>query len=40
MGTNSDIFEAQLAPICAQLEGHEFVLVDGQIECEPAEGSP
>ena len=40
MGTNSKILESQLAPICAQLEaeGHEFVYVDGQIECEAADG--
>lgn len=39
MGTNSSIFEAQLAPIVANLDpSHEFVYVNGEIECEPAEG--
>ncbi|KAL7621660.1 hypothetical protein AAE478_008987 [Parahypoxylon ruwenzoriense] len=40
MGTNSDIHEAQLAPILAQLDpAHEFVFVDGLIQCEPADGA-
>jgi pimeloyl-ACP methyl ester carboxylesterase len=39
MGTNSDIYEAQLAPIIAQLDpSHEFVFVDGLVACEPADG--
>lgn len=39
MGTNSDIYEAQLAPIIAQLDpSHEFVFVDGTVPCEPADG--
>ncbi|KAK6213784.1 hypothetical protein QIS74_09786 [Colletotrichum tabaci] len=38
MGTNSDVYEAQLAPIIAQLDpGHEFVFVDGLLDCEPAD---
>ena len=39
MGTNAQIFEAQLAQIRSQLVGqHEFVFVDGEVECEPAPG--
>ncbi|KAK4118271.1 hypothetical protein N657DRAFT_651448 [Parathielavia appendiculata] len=39
MGTNSEIYEAQLAPIRGHLGAeHEFVFVDGAIECEPAHG--
>lgn len=38
MGTNSDIYEAQMAPIIAQMDtAYEFVFVDGLIECEPAD---
>lgn len=38
MGTNSSIFESQLGPISSQLEthGHEFIFVDGQVECDTA----
>ena len=41
MGTNSTIFEGQLGPIVSDLEaqGHEFVFVDGQIECDAADGT-
>ncbi|KAI1100338.1 serine hydrolase FSH [Jackrogersella minutella] len=39
MGTNSAVFEAQLAPIIANLDpSHEFVYIDGLIECEASEG--
>ncbi|KAJ4293020.1 hypothetical protein N0V88_005684 [Collariella sp. IMI 366227] len=39
LGSNSDILEAQLAPIRAHLgPEHEFLYVDGFIECEPAPG--
>ena len=39
MGTNSAVYEAQLAPVRAQLDpSHEFVFLDGQIECEAATG--
>ena len=38
MGTNSNILEAQIAGICARLEGHDFVFVDGQVECDAADG--
>lgn len=39
MGTNSAVYEAQLAPVRAQLDpSHEYVFLDGEIECEPAEG--
>ena len=40
MGTNSSIFESQLGSTLPYLEaqGHEFVFVDGLIECAPAEG--
>ncbi|KAK0386276.1 hypothetical protein NLU13_6113 [Sarocladium strictum] len=39
MGTNSDIYEAQLGPIMAQLDpSHEFVFVDGTVPCGPADG--
>ncbi len=38
-GTNSEVFRAQLGPICAQLEGHEFVFLDGHIECGAADRS-
>lgn len=38
MGTNSDIYEAQLAPIIAHMDpAYEFVFVDGLVECEPAD---
>ena len=40
MGTNSSIFESQLSSTLPYLEaqGHEFIFVDGLIECAPAEG--
>lgn len=39
MGTNADIYEAQLVPIQAQMDPtHEFVFVDGLEECRPASG--
>jgi len=39
MGTNAQIFEAQLAQIRSQLVGqHEFIFPDGEVECEPAPG--
>lgn len=38
MGTNSRILESQIAGICARLEGHDFVFVDGQVECDAADG--
>ena len=40
MGTNSSIFESQLGSTLPYLEaqGHEFVFVDGLIECPPADG--
>ena len=40
MGTNSAIFESQLGTILPYLEahGHEFVFVDGLVECAPADG--
>ena len=40
MGTNSTIFESQLGTILPYLEahGHEFVFVDGLVECAPADG--
>ncbi|PGH19326.1 hypothetical protein AJ80_04079 [Polytolypa hystricis UAMH7299] len=39
MGTSAQIFKAQMAPITAKFEGlHEFVYVDGVIECEAADG--
>jgi pimeloyl-ACP methyl ester carboxylesterase len=39
MGTNSSIYEAQLAPIYAHLGSeHELVFVDGMIECDAADG--
>ena len=40
MGTNSSILEAQFGPICAHFEaqGHEFVFVDGLVECKGADG--
>lgn len=38
MGTNSRILEAQIAGICARLEGHDFVFVDGEVECDAADG--
>ncbi|KAM7204959.1 Serine hydrolase FSH [Rhypophila sp. PSN 637] len=44
MGTNSSIYEAQLAPIISQLghghggaEEHEFIFLDGTIECPAAD---
>jgi hypothetical protein len=40
MGTNGQIFEAQLSSIRNQLVGqHEFVFPDGEFECEPAPGN-
>lgn len=39
MGTNSRILEAQIAGICARLEGHDFVFVDGEVECDAADGA-
>ena len=40
MGTNSNIYESQLGSTLPFLEaqGHEFIFVDGLIECAPAEG--
>jgi hypothetical protein len=39
MGTNGQIFEAQLAQIRSQLVGqHEFFFLDGEVECEAALG--
>ncbi|KAG8623061.1 hypothetical protein KVT40_008037 [Elsinoe batatas] len=39
MGTNSEIHEAQLAPIIAQLDpSFEFIYVDGLTTCRPASG--
>ena len=40
MGTNSGIFESQLSLTLPYLEaqGHEFIFVDGIIECAPAKG--
>lgn len=40
MGTNSSIFEAQIAGMCERLQdqGHEFIFVDGLIECDAAPG--
>ncbi|USP75030.1 hypothetical protein yc1106_02304 [Curvularia clavata] len=40
MGTNSSIFETQIAGMCQQLQdqGHEFIFVDGLIECDAAPG--
>ena len=40
MGTNSSIFESQLSSTLPYLEaqGHEFIFVDGLIECAPAQG--
>ena len=40
MGTNSSIFESQLSSTLPYLEaqGHEFIFVDGLIECAPAKG--
>jgi hypothetical protein len=39
MGTNADILRGQLGAIVAELEdqGHEFVFVDGEIECETSD---
>ncbi len=40
MGTNHQIFEAQLAQVSNQLVGqHEFVFVNGEVDCEPAPGT-
>lgn len=40
MGTNAQIFEAQLAQIRNQLVGqHEFVFLQGEVETDPAPGS-
>lgn len=39
MGTNSQVYEAQLAPIRHQLDPtYEFEFVDGLVECSPATG--
>lgn len=40
MGTNASIFRAQMSRICALLEeqGHVVVFVDGQTDCDGAEG--
>ncbi|RYP52697.1 hypothetical protein DL768_002204 [Monosporascus sp. mg162] len=39
MGTNADVYEAQLAPIRAQMDpSHEFIFVDGLTECSPSDG--
>ena len=40
MGTNSRIFETQIAGMCQRLQnqGHEFIFVDGIIECDAAPG--
>lgn len=38
MGTNSRILEAQIVGICARLEGHDFVFVEGEVECDAADG--
>lgn len=39
MGTNSEVLEAQLAPIRAYMGPmHEFFFLDGQIECKAADG--
>ncbi|KFY90568.1 hypothetical protein V500_05128 [Pseudogymnoascus sp. VKM F-4518 (FW-2643)] len=39
MGTNSEVLEAQLAPIRAYMSPvHEFFFLDGQIECKAADG--
>lgn len=39
MGTNSDVYEAQLGGIIGRLDPtHTFVFVDGLVACEPAEG--
>lgn len=40
MGTNSSIFETQIAGMCQRLQdqGHEFIFVDGIIECDAAPG--
>lgn len=40
MGTNAAILEAQFNTLVAELkdDGHEFVFVDGHIECETSQG--
>lgn len=38
MGTSSRILESQIAGICAQLEGHDFVFADGEVKCDAADG--
>ncbi|KAI1253821.1 hypothetical protein MGN70_004216 [Eutypa lata] len=39
MGTNASVYEAQLAPIRAQMDpADEFIFVEGLTECRPAEG--
>lgn len=39
MGTNAQIFEAQLARVRSQLVGqHEFVFVNGEVDSAPAPG--
>lgn len=41
MGTSAAVLEAQLGPIVASLEadGHEFVFLDGLLECATDNGS-
>ncbi len=41
MGTNSDIFAAQLGSVLGDLEdmGNEFIFVDGNYECKPTNGT-
>ena len=40
MGTNPQIMEAQIGPICARLPGlHEFTYLAGEIECDAAHGT-
>jgi len=41
MGTNSKVYEAQLAPVRQRLDPtYEFEFVDGLVECGPATGVP
>lgn len=41
MGTNCKVYEAQLAPIRLQMDPiHEFVFVDGLVECAPPAAVP
>lgn len=40
MGTSAKIFEAQLSQVIGRLVGqHEFVYIDGEIECGPIAGN-